>query len=263
MNIERIGAIFKGLTTVRVKNTDKLEKRKYAVYKCICGNKFIMLIGKEKHRESCGCIAKQSNIKRLTSHGMSHTKTNCVWRHMLNRCSNLNHPLYGGRGITICESWLIFKNFYNDMGERPEGFSIDRINNNLGYCKSNCRWTTPKVQARNRRSNTILTIDGISRITKEWSEQPGSVSYQTIISRLISGWSPKRAVFEKVNYSSSRLDKTTTRKLKGGKGYIGIIWIDGKLSSRTIICENREEAKLLAKQELLSITNDIDRVIEL
>ena len=76
------------------------------------------------------------------------------WRNMRTRCRNLNYTGYkywGGRGIKVCERWDSFENFLADMGEKPEGLSIDRINNELGYDPFNCRWATPKEQAQNRR----------------------------------------------------------------------------------------------------------------
>jgi hypothetical protein len=77
---------------------------------------------------------------------------------MLNRCRNPNCAgahFYGGRGITICERWRKFESFFVDMGEQPEGKTLDRINSNLGYFKENCRWATPTEQARNRRNSKL------------------------------------------------------------------------------------------------------------
>lgn len=76
---------------------------------------------------------------------------------MLGRCLNKNHKAfeyYGGRGITVCDRWLKFENFLEDMGEKPTGLSIDRIDNNGNYESLNCRWTTMKIQASNKR-NTL------------------------------------------------------------------------------------------------------------
>ncbi len=88
------------------------------------------------------------------THGMTNTPAHVSWRSMLTRCRNQNHdsyPDYGGRGITVCERWLRFENFYADMGERPEGTSLDRIDRDGNYEASNCRWATLAEQQRNKR----------------------------------------------------------------------------------------------------------------
>lgn len=96
---------------------------------------------------------------------------------MLTRCNNPNskrHKDYGGRGIKVCERWHEFAKFYEDMGEPPEGSSIDRKDNDLGYCKENCRWATPAQQNSNRRN--AMHLDGMP--LKEWAAANG-VSYGT------------------------------------------------------------------------------------
>jgi len=87
-------------------------------------------------------------------HGMSRTKTYKSWLSMRERCNNPNrenYKNYGGRGIIICDRWISFDNFIIDMGERPNGKTLDRINNNKGYSKENCRWATNVIQGRNQR----------------------------------------------------------------------------------------------------------------
>lgn len=80
--------------------------------------------------------------------------THISWRAMKQRCLNPRYGgygLYGGRGIKVCQRWLTFTSFLEDMGVRPKGKTLDRINPNKGYFKSNCRWASPKVQANNKR----------------------------------------------------------------------------------------------------------------
>ena len=111
---------------------------------------------------------------------------------MLARCRNQNvraYKNYGARGITVCERWDSFENFYEDMGPRPPRMTLDRRDNSLGYCKENCRWITRREQARNTRANRIVEYRGESRCVAEWSEITG-IPAGTLIDRLgHDGWS--------------------------------------------------------------------------
>lgn len=97
------------------------------------------------------------------AHWLSRSPTYSTWRSMLGRCSypsTNGYHNYGGRGITVCPEWMKFENFIRDMGERPEGHVIDRIDNDRGYFKANCRWVTKIQSARNRRAVKIPFIEG-------------------------------------------------------------------------------------------------------
>jgi hypothetical protein len=131
-----------------------------------------------------------------TVRGRRASSTYNSWRAMAVRCSDpscRNYGRYGARGITVCERWRKFENFLADMGERPKGTTLDRVNSNGNYDPGNCRWATPKSQARNRQSNRLLSFRGETRCATEWAELLG-INRTTIERRLHYGWPIERAL---------------------------------------------------------------------
>lgn len=120
-----------------------------------------------------------------------------TWSQMVSRCKNPEHPAfsrYGGRGITVCDQWLDFGTFVADVGERPAGASIDRIDNGRGYEPGNVRWADRKQQGRNKRNNHLVTAHGETLPISAWAEKTGLSG--TVIRRRIAhlGWSHEDAV---------------------------------------------------------------------
>lgn len=129
-------------------------------------------------------------------HGKAGTPVYNLWMSMRARCLNPNsaaYANYGGRGITLCDAWRRFENFYADMGDPPNGATLERIDNGHGYSPDNCRWADRVTQGRNKRNNVLLTIDGETHPLAVWAERAG-LKYGTVHQRLRKGWSPEDAV---------------------------------------------------------------------
>lgn len=145
---------------------------------------------------SCGCYGKEVNSLRLFKHGSRNHYSYQSWYGMIQRCTNKNNkkwPRYGGRGITVCERWRKFENFLADMGERPEGTSIDRIDNDGNYEPGNCRWATQKQQGNNRGNNIRVIVSGKEVTASEASRMMGA-DRATVARRIRSGWSVEDSV---------------------------------------------------------------------
>lgn len=125
---------------------------------------------------SCGCHAADMARQRAT-HRMTRTSTYIIWKTMRARCNNPNSPGYAGygaRGIRVCAAWdQSFESFLADMGERPEGMSLERMDNERGYEPGNCKWATNHEQCRNRRSNQLITHLGETKCRKDWADELG------------------------------------------------------------------------------------------
>lgn len=171
---------------------------------CICGKTSIASTGdlRSGNTTSCGCYNREKTAEsnRTThpsrKHGQKGSGAYKSWQAMLQRCeykASVNYPHYGGRGITVCERWHDFILFFQDMGIRPRGMQLDRINNDQGYFPGNVRWVTPRQNSNNKRSTRLITVGTETRSLSEWSRTTG-VKVSTISERLSRGWDNARAV---------------------------------------------------------------------
>lgn len=165
---------------------------------CECGKTVVLPHALFAKKITCGCADEKRSGVRYKTHGMSHSSEWSIWHGIRKRClcpTDRAYPRYGGRGIDLCKEWTdSFESFYKDMGQRPVGKTLDRIDNNKGYSKENCRWVDWKTQSRNKRTNHLLTVDGITQCITEWSEQTG-IRKDTLRRRIVVyGWTPEQAV---------------------------------------------------------------------
>ncbi len=170
------------------------SKQLHWVCRCDCGtvkdvNGSTLRLGRST---SCGCRSSEMTTKRNTIHSKSKTPTYRVWAAMLARCYNPNvqaYKYYGGRGIAVCDLWRhSFEDFYRDMGDRPNGRSLDRIDPDGPYAPLNCRWATPELQANNKSRKIILSLHGRSQTVTGWAAELG-IPAQVLYGRIYAGHS--------------------------------------------------------------------------
>ena len=136
---------------------------------------------------SCGCAQRDKTAEANRTHGMSKTPTYTAWLSMRRRCENATDPSYGnygGRGIAVDPRWGSFDGFLADMGTRPEGTTLDRVDNTRGYEPGNCRWATPKEQAVNRSTTLWVSAGGAPTCLKDACKSLG-LSYKTVHARWV------------------------------------------------------------------------------
>lgn len=193
----QIGDNFNFLTVVAKAPCIGKHRRHYWKCECVCGNTKNIRASHiiSGHIKSCGCKMKELVSLSNKRHGYSHSKTYVAWEGMKQRCLTPAHKAYkhyGGRGISICKRWMKFENFLADMGEVPEGKTLERKNNNKGYTPDNCVWATHLEQGRNRRNNKIIKYLGERLPLSIWTEKLG-LNYYTVHYRFQHGWSAERA----------------------------------------------------------------------
>lgn len=153
-------------------------------------------------------------VRRYVMAERNNTRTYRSWASMLNRCRNENYhryDRYGGRGIKVCKRWLCFNNFLSDMGERPKGTTLERLDNDGDYNPQNCEWSTRKAQANNRRSNRLITAFGVTRTLMQWSDFTG-LSRSAIGHRIRRGWPINDALSKPPQYRPKAAKKRGEQK---------------------------------------------------
>jgi hypothetical protein len=190
------GMIFGRLTTIE----KDPAKKCHWFCSCECGviksyRIYYLIDGRTK---SCGCYNIDNLIIRNTSHGMSKTSEYSIWCTIKDRCLNQNNhkfKSYGGRGITIHPEWAdSFEAFYEHIGPRPDStYSVDRIDNSLGYIPGNVRWATDLQQANNARTNHLIEFNGVTQTLAEWARETG-LSYGALQSRIQRGYDLEEAL---------------------------------------------------------------------
>ena len=162
--------------------------------RCDCGIEKIINSKYLSKKKSCGCYQE--------SHGFARHPVYKVWASMLQRCTNQKDKYfenYGGRGISVSREWESFSNFIHDMGIPEKGMTLDRIDNDKGYSKENCRWATRNEQMRNNRKNINITFNGETKCVKDWATSLGFSSGQSITRRLKNGWTIEEALTKNGN----------------------------------------------------------------
>lgn len=160
----------------------------------ICGTSFDVPPGKLRGGRGKFCSRKCAGRYSSSKHGHTtntgQSRTYASWSGMLQRCTNPNAPAfrnYGARGITVAPEWLDFASFLSDMGERPEGTTLDRVDNAKGYSKDNCRWATIREQQQNRRVNVHVDYNGESFCVSALARKL-DLKRATLVYRMRQGW---------------------------------------------------------------------------
>lgn len=196
------GQKFGRLTVTEKKGVDKYRHTMWGCL-CDCGN--IVTVGardlKGQKTKSCGCLHKEIVSLASTKHGQSGTRLYGIWAGMIQRCENPKNRYYkdyGGRGIAVCPEWHSAENFIKwaiENGYR-DNLEIDRKDPNKNYEPSNCRWSTEKEQANNKRNSHLLTYDGKTQTLAQWADELG-IKYNTLWARLNrSQWNIEKAIMK-------------------------------------------------------------------
>lgn len=186
-----------GLLTVE--SFSHIDDLRRAIWNCSCAcggvTQLATSILRAKHTTSCGCALEERLSIGKLRHGLTKTKTWNTWVWMHSRCYQKSHQRYdnyGGRGIAVCQRWHTFENFYADMGEKPDGKSIERIDVNGNYSPENCKWVSTDAQYSNTTKTIYVKLYGIDYPLRDLVKLSG-IKYMTAYCRIKQyGWTPER-----------------------------------------------------------------------
>ena len=200
-DVETVGSTFGSLFVTGV--ADNIGGRR--AYKCVCEcGETLEVRGyslRTGNTSSCGCVRRDKTVARNVVHGMSKTPEYQAWLMTRQRCENPNQKdfkHYGGRGIYMCERWKVFENFLEDMGRRPKGLTLERLDNDGPYTPGNCVWASRKAQASNTRRNRVVVRGGDAKTLSQWAEDLG-MPRRTVNARVTKlGYSEERALTQPI-----------------------------------------------------------------
>lgn len=192
------GERFGRLTVVRIHPLRSESGGVYWLCKCECGTEKAVLANSLRtgDSKSCGCLNSELTASRNRKHGCSKTSDYYAWKAMVQRCTNPSNKsfyCYGGRGIRVCERWMEFTNFVEDMGSPPSGMCLERKDNNGDYCPENCKWATMAEQNSNKSNNINISAMGKTMNLTHWAKQLG-VYPNKIKSRMLRGESGESVI---------------------------------------------------------------------
>ena len=180
--------------------SEKTDSRNNTYYKCKCVCGVVKEVRASSYsKDSFGCKKCRNALR---THGESESRLHNIWSQMHNRCKNISQDAsgnYAKRGISVCENWRSYENFKNWSLKNgyAENLTIDRINNDLGYCPENCRWVTPAQQNRNQRTNIRVKIGNSDLILKDWCKILG-LKYDSVRWDIKKGLTPEEAFRKRI-----------------------------------------------------------------
>lgn len=207
MNNVHVGARFTRLTVVEDLGMHHATSYSRRLWKaaCDCGNTVVVSSSNFARQKSCGCMKAEldADKTRLSARCRTHGHSSgglspeyMVWQGMISRCtrpSTDSYPRYGGRGIRVCERWESFALFLEDMGKRPKGTTLDRVDNDGNYEPGNCKWSSIEEQNNNRSTSVFVEIDGVRKTATQWARVAG-VSDACMFYRIKQGLTGKALI---------------------------------------------------------------------